>query len=141
MPLQISRPTVQDDWEAGYIELSIASSAAPLGVNSSIADLRPQLAVNRSVIPDQRKTMTVTIVSDVASVSSAGMFMCRSLRLGAAWLDSCTSVRTNLHITLVGAGPKGATSCRAPLRCVCGACAEATPYQAADKARWQCPSC
>jgi hypothetical protein len=71
--LQITRPTVQDDWEAGDIELSIAGSAAPLGVNPSTADLRPQLAVNRSVIPDQRKTMTVTIVSDMTSVSSAGV--------------------------------------------------------------------
>lgn len=69
--LQITRPTFQDDFEAGYVELGIAGAAAPLGVNNSITDLRPAAVVNRTI--PQVRTMAVTIANQsAATVSRAG---------------------------------------------------------------------
>jgi hypothetical protein len=70
--LQITRPTVQDDFEAGYVELSIAGSAAPEGVNSSLVDLGPVAVINRTL--PQVRTMAVITTShnSVAHVTTAG---------------------------------------------------------------------
>jgi hypothetical protein len=63
---------VQDDFEAGYVELGIAGSGAPLGVNASTVNLHPTAVVNRTL--PQVRTMHATIASQggVTMVSRAG---------------------------------------------------------------------
>lgn len=61
---------MQDNFEAGYVELRIAGSAAPNGVNNSLAMLRPVTAANRTIT--QNPSMEVIISSSLPSVSLAG---------------------------------------------------------------------
>lgn len=68
--LQIVRRTVQDNFEAGYVELRIVGSAAPKGVNSSLAMLQPVTAANTTIT--QNPAMEVIINSSLPSVSLAG---------------------------------------------------------------------
>lgn len=72
VPVQIVRRTIQADYEAGYLLLSITGSATPRGVNSSRLALQPVMVANQTV--DQRRLMEVTIqtLGGVSSVTSAG---------------------------------------------------------------------
>lgn len=68
--VQITRTTIQDDFEAGVMSLSITGAAVPMGTDQSLTNVQPVMTATYTIT--QIRTMEVKIVSDVLSVSAAG---------------------------------------------------------------------
>lgn len=65
--------------------LNVSAAAAPLGVNASIVDLRPEAGATRPIT--QRRTMQVTVTGGVSAVSVPGAFVHSSFQ---QWLQPCS---------------------------------------------------
>lgn len=70
--LQITRPTIQDDFEASQLQLNIAGTATALGVNPSITALRPTATETQTITQAPSMTVSIVTVGGVTSVSAAG---------------------------------------------------------------------
>lgn len=71
------KSTTQDDFEKAFIPLTVNATATPLGVNASMAHLRPSAAVERNIT--QLPSMLLELAADTYAVNSAGVAFCTRL--------------------------------------------------------------
>jgi hypothetical protein len=66
----LTKTTTQDDFENAFIPLAVDATAVPLGVNSSVVDLQPSHAVQRTIT--QLPSMTLELAANTYTVNTAG---------------------------------------------------------------------
>lgn len=113
---------MQDDFEAGYVELAIAGSGVPQGVNNSILELHPSAVVNRTL--PQVRTMAVTITSQgsVSQVTRAGEllsgFTFHLLRWRAVHVDRLWCTRFQILVSMGSSAEQNRAPQLMHLRCL-----------------------
>jgi hypothetical protein len=66
----LTKATTQDDFENAFIPLAVNATAAPLGTNSSLVQLQPSDAVQRSIT--QLPVVTLELAANTYAVNAAG---------------------------------------------------------------------